>query len=160
MKNLTFLPVLLIISAFLFSGCKKDSEEVVINNNGGITITPVQAITASIDGNPFQAATITHEMLDETTHVFIATSTSGEVMTFRMQDLDPGTYDIDFDIPTITLFTGGYLYDQSPSATGSIVITANAGGRITGTFETAVNNIGETGQTIEITAGVFTDLSY
>ncbi len=160
MKNLTFVFKALVISAVIFAGCKKkDSEEVVINS-GGISITPVQSITATIGGNPFQAAAITHEFLDETTHVFIATSTGGDVLTIRMEDLIPETYDIDFDIPTITLYTGGYLYDQSPSASGTIVISSNTNTRITGTFETAVHNIAETGQTIEITGGVFTDLSY
>ncbi|MFM9983939.1 MAG: DUF6252 family protein [Flavobacteriales bacterium] len=160
MKNLTFVLNALIISAILFSSCKKkDSEEVIIDT-GGITITPVESITADIGGNPFQASTIIHQLLDETTHVFIATSISGDILTIRVEDLSPGTYDIDFDIPTITLFTGGYLYDQSPSATGNIVISTNADNRISGTFETAVNNIAETGQTIEVTGGIFTDVSY
>lgn len=160
MKNLTFAFKALIFSVVLFSACKKkDSEEVVLNS-GGISLTPVQSITATIGGNPFQAAAITHEFLDETTHVFIATSTSGDVLTIRMVDLAPETYDIDFDIPTVTLFTGGYMYDQSPSASGNIVISTNSNERITGTFETAVHNIADTGQTIQIEGGIFTDLSY
>jgi hypothetical protein len=160
MKNLTFVLNALIISALLFSGCKKkDSEEVTINT-GGITITPVESISATIGGNPFEVATIIHQLLGKTTHVFIATSILGDVLTIRVNDLTPGTYDIDFDIPTITLYTGGYMYNQSPSATGSIVISTNSENRISGTFETAVNNIAKTGQTIEVTGGIITDVSY
>ena len=160
MKNLTFALNVLIISAFLFSSCKKkDSDEVVIDT-GGITITPVESITATIGGNPFTASSIVHQLLDETTHVFIATSITGDILTIRVNDLTPGTYDIDFDIPTITLYTGGYMYDQSPSATGNIVISTNTENRISGTFETAVNNIAETGQAIDITGGIITDVSY
>lgn len=160
MKNLTFGIKCLIIMSLIFASCKKDESEKVVINNGNVTITPVESISATIGGNPFQSATITHELLDGTTHVFIATSASGDILTIRMEDLNPDTYDIDFDIPTITLFTGGYLYDQSPSASGNIVITENAENRISGTFVTAVNNIADTGQTIQIESGVITDVAY
>lgn len=156
-KAYSLLAICLMLSGLLLS-CKKDNTDEGDGQGNG-SIVPVQSLSASVSGSTFNAATIVHQLIGDTMHVIIATNLAGDIMTMRLENLTPGTYPIDFDVPTITYFTGGYIYDQSNAANGEIVITANTGTHISGTFHTNVGNIAETGQTFEITNGVFTEIS-
>ncbi len=135
--------------------CKKDNDN--NDDNGGIV--PVQTVTAIINSNPFTASTIVHSM-EDTMHVYVCTATNGDKLTIKISDLAIGQHLITPDDPTITFLTGGVLYDQNPAPSGHITITEKTTYRISGSFETAVNNISETGQTYQITSGSFSQLEY
>ncbi|MFN0032027.1 MAG: DUF6252 family protein [Flavobacteriales bacterium] len=131
----------------------------VENEENETAIVPVQAVTASIGGQLFTAASITHEVLDGI-HVFICTSATLDVLTIKISDLAVGDHAINFDDPTITYYTGGNLFDQTPMATGTINISEQTAYRINGSFETVVRDIAVSGQELTVTGGLFTQLEY
>jgi hypothetical protein len=135
--------------------CKKDKN----NGDGNAAIVPVPTLTAIINSNPFTASTIVHSM-EDTMHVYVCTATNGDKLTIKISNLAMGQQLITPDDPTITFLTGGILYDQNPAPSGQITISEKTTYRISGSFETAVNNISETGQTYQITSGSFSQLEY
>lgn len=154
-KTKTTLSALILLTSMFFASCKQQEE----GEEDLPTIVPVQSVTAMMDGNAFNATLIVHEVLDGI-HVFVCTNTSGDVLTLKLTNIDLGEHVINIDDPTITFYTGGYIHDQTPAPSGSINITEKTNYRISGNFETAVSNISETGQTIQITSGAFSQLEY
>jgi hypothetical protein len=152
-KKLLILACIIALLAF-GTACKKNE------NTDGTGIVPVQTVTCMVDADAFSANSVIHSVENDSIDVFLCTATNGDKLTIKIANLLVGQHLINPDDTYITFLTGGVLYDQNPAPSGHITITEKTAYRISGSFETVVNNISETGFSKQITNGAFSQIEY
>jgi hypothetical protein len=152
MKNTRLsLLAFLIVLAFIFSSCKKDSSPTVTTN-----------MSASIDGATWSAATTT--AINGTTSSISGISASGTIISISIYDnLKVGTFTLSkysFGVATYFENDMGYTTNATSEAGGEVIITEvnSTDHTLTGTFSFDVVGL-TNGEKKSITNGVFSEVS-
>jgi hypothetical protein len=158
----TLLPAALILSTMMLGSCKKNEEDQEETSSNTETLpSPNMSWTASTGEVSFSADTTSYSYaFDESLglHVLSASDDAGRVLTFMMANVDPGTYEVDFDSTIVIWTVGTNIYNGGFNPQGEIIITENANNRIRGTFEATLFSF-TTASEVTLSNGAFNRLA-
>jgi len=147
-----------IIFLFILSACKKDDKP---TDNNFINATPTAVITATIDGNDFQAlsSNITVHFDSLLNRYILTANPPGKKLTIEMSEISVGQFPIDFDHYLISLEKDSVIYDGGNSPQGVIEITSVQSGKFSGTFSATLKNL-FSAQEVAVTNGIITTVPF
>lgn len=140
------------------TGCRKNETN---NDSNFMNETPTAVITATIDGNDFQALSSNITVrFDSLINRYILTANSpGKKLTIEMSEIAVGQFPIDFDHYLISLEKDSVIYDGGNSPQGVIEITSVQSGKFSGKFSATLKNL-FSAQEVAVTNGIITTVPY
>jgi hypothetical protein len=154
LKN-TLHVTLLLLS---LTACKKNKDH---NDSNFINATPTAVITATIDGQDFQALsndiTVVYDTL--VNRYKITATPQGKKLTIELAAIQVGTYPQDFDHCLISFEKDSVTYDGGNNPEGLVEITSVQSGKFSATFSATLKNL-FTAQEVSITNGIITTVPF
>jgi Family of unknown function (DUF6252) len=149
-----YIWVILLSFAIALLSCKKDDE----NKEETPAVTnPI--LTAQIDGVAFNASAI--ELGQEDGIYTLSGIGSGDkTLTLIFNNTAIGTYTLTFDEVSMMYSVGAVTWTGGPTAAGTITISNNANGKLSGSFQAVLDELMFTGTSVQITSGSFEGIAY
>jgi len=139
-------------------GCKKDKGK---NDSDFINATPTAVITATVDGQDFQALSADISIAFDTllNRYKLTANHQGKKLTLEMAAIQVGQFPVDFDHYLISLEKDSVVYDGGNSPQGVIEITSVQSGKFSGTFSATLKNL-FSAQEVIVTNGIITTVPF